>query len=74
MRFFYLSIHPSVYLSVYVIYISIHIGLGVHHDAGIVGMANQGARHTNGSQFYITATECPWLDGSHVVFGKVVFQ
>lgn len=42
-----------------------------HDSRGILSMANEG-QNTNGSQFFVTFAPCPWLDGLHVVFGKLV--
>lgn len=43
----------------------------LHTVPGLLSMANSGP-NTNGCQFFITCAEADFLDGKHVVFGRVV--
>ena len=51
-----------------------HVNPGAAHTAirrGLMGMANNSKRHTNGSQFFFTMDRADELTGKHTLFGKV---
>jgi cyclophilin family peptidyl-prolyl cis-trans isomerase len=43
----------------------------VFDSPGMLAMANSGP-NTNGSQFFITVAQTPWLNGHHTIFGKII--
>lgn len=46
--------------------------MSLQHQQGVLSMANYGRPHSNNSQFFITAVESTHLDGSNVVFGRIL--